>query len=209
MKNKIITADDFGLNPKVNKAIVNLFLSKKIDRVSLLTNMPASKEAASLAKKHQIPTGLHFNLIEGKPLSKDGETLVNKKGYFHPLPIFLVKLAKGSIDKQEIENELKAQIKFFRHHDLNINHFNSHQNIHLFKPVFQVISHYFSRHQIRGYQAIKNRLKKFPLRFGLTLLLSGIIKREKVNSKYEEVIVHPGTNYDRSIFNSFFKSPLP
>lgn len=208
MKNKIITADDFGLNPKVNQAILNLFLNKKVDRASLLTNMPASKEAARLAKKHQIPTGLHFNLIEGKPLSKGGKTLVNKKGFLYPLPIFLIKLAAGLIDEQEIEKELKAQIEFFHRHDLPINHFNSHQNIHIFRPVFEIVSRHFPSNKIRDYRAIKNRFKKFPFRLGLILLLSGIIKREEASSRYEEFIVHPGTDYDRSIFNPSFKSPL-
>ena len=95
MENKItVTADDFGLHHKANKAIVEKYLNSEIDQASLLTNMPGTAEAIKLAKKYKIRVGLHFNIIENRPISKPNKvpSLVDKNGFFNPTPILILKL---------------------------------------------------------------------------------------------------------------------
>ena len=67
----IVTADDFGLDPEVNEAIVNGVAAGFVSNVSLLVNFPSFGEACELARQHGFADrlGLHFNLTEGRPLT--------------------------------------------------------------------------------------------------------------------------------------------
>jgi len=194
----IITADDFGLNPKTNRNITELFLRKKIHRASLLVNFPSSKKALKLAKKYQIPIGLHFNLIEGRPLSPPFEikTLTNSRGLFYPSYIFLPKLISGKIKTSEIEKELLAQLNFLKINGVPATFINSHQNIHLFPPIYQIIKKHTPALPLRSFQSVTNRFQKFPLKLALIKIISKFVPLYPGNDEAKEIFVHPGTNYD-------------
>jgi len=196
----MITADDFGLNSRTNKEIVNLFLKKKIHRASLLTNLPHSKEAAILAKKYNVPTGLHFNLIEGKPssLKSKVKSLTNSKGFFYPTPIFLLRLLFNKIKDKEIKKEFLSQINFLRKHNLEPEFVNSHQNIHLFPPVYKVIKTCEPLLPLRPFQVITKRFLKFPFKLVFIKFISKLVNLYSENNEKGEIIIHPGTDYDFS-----------
>ena len=68
----IINADDYGLNSNVNKAIYLCFKKELISSTTMLANMPAFEEALNMSREINITNniGLHFNLVEGFPLTK-------------------------------------------------------------------------------------------------------------------------------------------
>ncbi|MBA7689469.1 Chitooligosaccharide deacetylase [subsurface metagenome] len=71
-KRIIINADDFGLCDGVNKAVAKAHTEGILTSTTIMVNMPAADEAVKIAKK--LPTlgvGVHLNLFEGRPVSKD------------------------------------------------------------------------------------------------------------------------------------------
>lgn len=193
----ITTADDFGYNHKVNIETIKLLNNSKIDRISLLVNFPGTEEAIKLYKENylerKIPIGLHFNMVEGKN--------------FDPLSIFLLKILFKKITKERIQQELESQIKVFKTFNLNLEHLDSHQNIHLFSPmneVFYKIAKKYKIKHVRSKKSVIRRLKKFPLKFILfhvyyflnKLAYSWNSYPKKMPSEFEEIIIHPGKNVD-------------
>lgn len=195
-----ITADDFGYSHKANTEIIKLAKKGKIDRISLLVNFPKAKEAVRLYKQNRlvgkIPIGLHFNMVEGKKFSF--------------LPIFCLKLLLKQITKKQINQELESQIKTFKNFNFPLTHLNSHQNIHLFRPIdkiFEKVAKKYKIKYIRSKNSVIKRLKKFPLKlifFYFYSFLNKIVYRSseiaiKGSPLFEEIIIHPGTNFDKKL----------
>ena len=167
-KNFFITADDFGISKPVNEAIVNLLLKKKIDYATLIVNLNGFEDAVDKIKKYSLENkiGFHFNLTWGKPVSENLKKIVDKNGYFLNLKkLYFASLFKNI--KDEVEKELKAQIKKFENSGLKLNFMTGHQYIELFPQIGEI---YFKF-------AIKNKIKvRFPLEKSKTNLKKGIRK---------------------------------
>jgi predicted glycoside hydrolase/deacetylase ChbG (UPF0249 family) len=67
-KKLIINADDYGLDEDANQAIIILAKENAITSTSVMANLVTDK-AISILKQLSVSTGLHLNLIEGKPIS--------------------------------------------------------------------------------------------------------------------------------------------
>jgi predicted glycoside hydrolase/deacetylase ChbG (UPF0249 family) len=60
----IITADDWGLKQSVTDAIFACFQESRITTASAMVYMEDSERAATLARVHHLPIGLHLNFSE-------------------------------------------------------------------------------------------------------------------------------------------------
>ncbi|XP_056888984.1 carbohydrate deacetylase isoform X2 [Takifugu flavidus] len=131
----VITGDDFGYCPQRNQGIVECFQARGITTVSLLVNASATKEAADLAKRHNIPIGLHANLSEGIPVCpshQQASTLTNQCGFFHGKMGFRQALERGQLSMNQVEVELRAQIKLFQDLTGHLpHHMDGHQHVHV------------------------------------------------------------------------------
>ncbi len=58
----IINADDFGLSPGVNEAILELGKLGTVTSTTVMTNMPYYKDIVKLLSLKNIGIGLHCNL---------------------------------------------------------------------------------------------------------------------------------------------------
>ncbi|KAM6246651.1 carbohydrate deacetylase isoform 2-T6 [Porphyrio hochstetteri] len=131
----IVTGDDFGYCPRRNQGIVECFLAGAVSNVSLLVNGSAAADAAKLARRHNIPIGLHANLSEGSPVCeglKTNSSLLNQDGFFHGKMGFRKALSKGLLNTSEVKQELKAQVELF--HELTGHlptHMDGHQHVHV------------------------------------------------------------------------------
>jgi len=67
MKTIILCADDYGLNPDISNAIIDLANQGRLSATSCITNSPLWQSTAPLLQtiKDKIQIGLHFNLTEG------------------------------------------------------------------------------------------------------------------------------------------------
>lgn len=136
-KKLIINADDFGYDADATAAILELLELKKITSTTILANMVETEDLEKLKLIDGISSGIHINLISGKPLSnpKKVTSLIDESGEFYPALRLLQKFISGKIRPTEIEIELTNQILRLRDYGIKISHADSHQHIHQF-PFF-------------------------------------------------------------------------
>ncbi|XP_035514792.1 carbohydrate deacetylase [Morone saxatilis] len=144
----VVTGDDFGYCPRRNQGIVDCFQAGGISNVSLLVNASAAKEAADLAKRHKIPIGLHANLSEGIPVCQSlqqASTLINQRGLFHGKIGFRQVLERGQLSMEQVEQELRAQVRLFRELTGHLpHHMDGHQHVHVLPEVREVFAQVLS-----------------------------------------------------------------
>jgi hopanoid biosynthesis associated protein HpnK len=144
LKQLIVNADDFGLTAGVNRGILQAFQDGIVTSASLLVTGHAFDEAVALARQNpKLDVGLHLALVEERAvLGRDAlPTLVDETGRFPRTSAeFIRRAVLRRISWQEVEREIAAQIALFQKTGLGLSHLNSHQHLHMFPPVFQIVS---------------------------------------------------------------------
>lgn len=125
----IVNADDFGLSPKVNDAIIQAHRYGIVTSATLMANMPGFQHAVGLARQHKsLGVGLHVNLSSGKPLSPvhSVPSLVGPKGIFSN--------RRAEWREEDIEREMRRQFERLVSAGIRPSHLDSHHHIHLEVP---------------------------------------------------------------------------
>jgi predicted glycoside hydrolase/deacetylase ChbG (UPF0249 family) len=119
---------------------------------TIMANMPAAAEAIKIAK--QLPSlsiGVHLNLFEGRPISKDRciDCLLNAEGSFafSPPKLSLLSVCRRKI-RNAIRTELAAQIQWVIDNGLKPTHLDSHKHIHSFPTIFPIVCDLARRFEI-------------------------------------------------------------
>lgn len=130
-------ADDFGLSPGVNKAIVDLAERGIINAVSciLVYNDKDLRKDSWLLKNTGVKLGIHFTLTSkmGWPLSKIAQEskLIGGGGQFHSSTLLALLSYCGQLDPNIILSEFKAQLAVFREiFHQNPYFLDSHEHVH-------------------------------------------------------------------------------
>jgi hopanoid biosynthesis associated protein HpnK len=143
LKQLIVNADDFGLTPAVNRGVARAFQNGIVTSTSLLVTGSAFEDAVALARQSpELDVGLHLALVEERSvLGPDVlPTLVDETGRFpHTSAEFIRRAILGGINWLEVEREIAAQIALFQETGLRLSHLDSHQHLHMFPPVFQIV----------------------------------------------------------------------
>jgi predicted glycoside hydrolase/deacetylase ChbG (UPF0249 family) len=134
-KRVIINADDFGLCDGVNKAVAQAHTDGVLTSATIMANMPAAEEAVKIAKKlPNLGVGVHLNLFDGQPVSKDSsiDCLLNADGRFALSQFKLSLLSTG------------------RHNNSGLapTHLDSHKHIHSFPAIFPIVCELARRFRI-------------------------------------------------------------
>lgn len=168
----IINADDFGKSEEVNRAIVEAFDKKYINRTTLMVNMPYADDAVRLAEKNRFVdrVGLHLNLTEGKPLTNGIRTnslFCDKNGYFHAQFHMSVKhrLYMNREAVNQIYDELEAQLKKYGEYGFCLWHIDSHHHVHTDYPVYRALKKLSREYRFTSVRISRN------LYFGGSLLM--------------------------------------
>lgn len=182
MKKVIINADDFGHSEDINKAILYAYNAKTITSASLMTNMDGFENAISeiLPQIPKLDIGFHFNLTEGKSLSKS-DLLCDKKGFFNNG--FISILAK-SINRNflnAIEVEFRTQIEKIPK-DINISHIDSHRHIHAIPSVFKLISKLAKEYNIKYIRTQREKKYFLPSKMINLKFPSNVLKNILLNT---------------------------
>lgn len=154
MKNLIINADDFGLHPFINQAIIQGHRQGCITSTSIMPTGSAFEDAVKLGL--QTPTlgvGVHLTLVAEKPLLdlSKVKTLVAQNGQFLQDHIaFIRKFMLRQIDLNEICLELAVQIERVIDTGLVITHLDSHQHLHVFPGIIDVVLHLAEKYKIKA-----------------------------------------------------------
>lgn len=127
MKSIVLCADDYGQNNAISQAIIELFQKNSLSATSCMVNSYYWQAHAKLLApfKDKVALGLHFNLTEGKPVTKTA-------GFeFIPLPQLIFKAMIRKLDKAAIETELLAQLdRFVAEVGREPDFIDGHQHVH-------------------------------------------------------------------------------
>ncbi|KAG8455913.1 hypothetical protein GDO86_001924 [Hymenochirus boettgeri] len=148
----LVTGDDFGYCQQRDKGIVECFHANTLSNVSLIINGSSAANAVSLAKRYNIPIGLHANLSEGFPVCselKKKSTIINCQGVFHGKMGIRRMLSQGRLNMSEVRKELCAQISLFQQlTGHNPQHMDGHQHIHVLPGICEVFAQVLEENQI-------------------------------------------------------------
>ena len=139
----IVNADDFGLSPSVNAAVIRAHRDGILTTASLMVNEPGFNEAVKLAKENpRLGTGLHLTLLMGHAAlpSEKVPGLVNLRGEFSdsPVAVGMAYFFKRGL-REQLRAEIHAQFEKFHATGLVLDHVNGHLHLHLHPVVFNIL----------------------------------------------------------------------
>ncbi|HLY39437.1 MAG TPA: ChbG/HpnK family deacetylase [Candidatus Binatia bacterium] len=131
----IVSADDFGLGPAVDRGIAAAVETGAVTSVGVMASLVNG--AALRALPSGISLGVHLNLTTGAPLSPSATvpSLVDAKGEFLPLATLARRALTGRVRTRDVERELGAQLARMRALGATIDHVDSHEHVHLLPGV--------------------------------------------------------------------------
>jgi len=167
----ILNADDYGLTEKVSRAILKAHRGGIVTSTSVLTLAPGfDRSVGWLRDAPRLGTGAHLAAVgEDPPLLSSTEipTLVDKKGRLRlSWKQFLPRAAAGRIDADDLRREFAAQIERIQAAGLTIDHFDTHQNLHLWPMVGRVVMDLGDLHDIKTIRVTRSNA---PSPVGLTV----------------------------------------
>lgn len=153
-----MNADDFGLTPGVNRAVMELHRAGVLTSATLMAKAAATEEAVALAlAAPSLGVGCHVVLVDGEPVlpARQLPTLVDgKTGRFHrTLGTFLQRLLAGRIRAAEIQAEATAQVALLQARGLRITHLDTHKHTHMFPLVLRPV---LRSAALGGIRAVRN-----------------------------------------------------
>jgi chitin disaccharide deacetylase len=150
----IVNADDFGLDPGINRGIVEAHCRGIVTSVSLMPTGDAFEQAIALAHKHkELSLGVHLTLVEGRPVlpAEKIPSLLTADGGFVKTPWgFLKRWSTGQIRLGEVKKELEAQVAKVADQGIRIDKLDSHMHLHLLPGIFQTVVEVGRKHRIKG-----------------------------------------------------------
>jgi hopanoid biosynthesis associated protein HpnK len=140
----IVNADDFGLTPGINRAIVELHKAGVLTSTTLMANAGATADAIELALANpSLGVGCHIVLVDGKPVLPPSQvpSLVDPDTQRFPpaLTTLLKRLFAGHVRAEELEAEASAQIARLQDCGLRLTHFDTHKHTHMFPAILRPV----------------------------------------------------------------------
>lgn len=131
MRRLVVTADDFGLSPGVNRGILRGHLQGVVTAASLMANLPHARAAVRLARcTPTLDVGIHLNLTGGFPVS-DAGLLTRPDGRFRPVHEIALRTAFSDLARRQAIDELRAQIERALDWGLTPSHLDGHHHVHV------------------------------------------------------------------------------
>jgi hopanoid biosynthesis associated protein HpnK len=179
----IVNADDFGLTPGVNRAIVEAHQRGIVTSATLMANSRAFDDAVRLALRNPtLAIGCHVVLIDGSPLLPADEipTLVADHDRFRDsFSSFASAALRGRIDADDIERETTAQIRKIQNAGVAVSHIDTHKHTHMFPKVLRPLLRAAAACGVRG---VRNP-------FGPVKLVgfAQLMRRPKLWTRYSQI----------------------
>jgi predicted glycoside hydrolase/deacetylase ChbG (UPF0249 family) len=133
----IINADDLGITPGVNGAIVEAHQHGVVTSASLMANGKYFGEAAQLVRSvPKLSVGCHVVLVDGSPLSPADRVpsllTATNDGRF---PASFGAITRRTLlrypSPEELETEIVAQIQKLQAAGIRVSHLDSHKHVHM------------------------------------------------------------------------------
>lgn len=179
MAHLIVSADDLGADPDIDRGIIETFKRGILTSASLLVTTSARWEAAAAAAKAAgLPFGLHLSLTHGIPVAPANTVpdLVDEKGQFALSATEIVAMSHQPAKKtahiyDQIRLELDAQVNLLQSRGLTATHLDSHQHVHMNPSVFCIVEDLALKYGMRAMRIVREPMFGFQLRHQVLLNL--------------------------------------
>ncbi|HEY2772968.1 MAG TPA: ChbG/HpnK family deacetylase [Candidatus Binatia bacterium] len=184
----ILTADDFGLWPEVNDAVIAGYDSGIVSSASMRVSATASNSAAVAARlRPGLSVGLQLVLCDGQSTlpRRHIRDLVDASGRFVERPLEAVwhYRRRGGL-REQLKAEIRAQVEKFLSTGLYLSFVSSHHNLHLQPSVLSVIRELAEDYPIHAMRRSVSRLVEYETRSGyagfesrIEIMLLGMMTR--------------------------------
>ena len=140
----VVNADDYGLTEGVSRAILDAATDGVVTSTSVIALGPGFAASAPwLAATAGVGAGAHLAAVgEDPPLLSAAEipTLVDRRGrLWLSWRQFLPRAAAGRINPDDLRREFTAQMEAITGAGLKVDHLDTHQNLHLWPSVRDVV----------------------------------------------------------------------
>jgi len=139
----IVNADDFGLSPAVNTAVIRAHREGILTTASLMVNESGFAEAVQLARGNpKLGVGLHLVLVAGHAALPPEKIpgLVNARGEFSHSPVGVgLNYFFNRRLREPLRAEIHAQFEKFHATGLPLDHVNGHLHLHLHPAIFKIL----------------------------------------------------------------------
>ncbi|SHK84790.1 hopanoid biosynthesis associated protein HpnK [Selenomonas ruminantium] len=143
MKKLILNADDFGRHEMINKSVQQAVQNGALRSASIMPGAPAFADAVVMAKAlPKLGVGVHLTLVDGVPVlpAEQVPTLIDREGHFWPdHGAFIRQYLKGRISRQDVAQELAAQLDKVLAAGIRPTHVDSHQHLHMLPGIFPLV----------------------------------------------------------------------
>lgn len=179
----IVNADDFGVSPGVNKAVIKAFKYGTLNSASLMVNAGYAGDAIKLSLDNpKLSIGLHINLTNESALSDPGDIplLVNKKGQLKNgyVKLLLLSFFKPLAFKRQVRIEIRRQIGKMLGHGIKPSHLDSHRHVHTIPSIFSICKELDLEFNINRIRIINESFGKtfFTIKNPICFIDGGVIK---------------------------------
>jgi chitin disaccharide deacetylase len=168
LRRLIVNADDFGLTPGVNRAIVEAHRNGIVTSSTLMATGGAFDDAAKDARSlPNLSTGCHVLLVDAKPVLQPEAVAdlidpASGNQFRDTLGPFARRAAGGKISGDHIEAETTAQIRKLQAAGISVSHIDSHKHTHILPQVLRPL---LRAANACGVKAVRNPFG--PLRISL------------------------------------------
>jgi len=157
----IVNADDFGLTAGVNRAILETHTAGVVSSTTLMANGPAFEDAVTAARSApNLSVGCHVVLVDGTPVAQPAalDTLVAVRSaepekFYSRLSAFAARAMLGGFDRDQLVEEVTAQIRKIQATGLKVTHLDTHKHAHVFPEILGAL---LRAARICGVRAIRN-----------------------------------------------------
>ena len=172
MRRLIFNADDFGLTAGVNRGILESHSTGVVSSTTLMANGAAFDDAVKAARSApKLSVGCHVVLVDGTPVLPPEalDTLVAIRSaepgkFYSSLSAFAARAMLGGFDRDQLVEEVTAQIRKIQATGLEVTHLDTHKHAHIFP---EILSALLRAARICGVRAIRNPIvptKALPAR---------------------------------------------
>lgn len=157
----IVNADDFALTGGVSRAILRAHDDGIVTSTSVLALGPAFDATVGSLRSSGLGVGAHLAAVGEDPplLSRDEiPTLVDRHGKLRmSWRQLLPAMAAGRIDTDDLRKELTAQMQRLVDAGLEIDHVDTHQNLHLWPSFRDVVLDVGEQFGVRAIRVTRSR----------------------------------------------------
>jgi len=130
----LFIADDFGMNPEVNRAIVHAHSHGALHGASLMMGQPATEDAIQLAQDNpDLQVGWHLHLCDSQPITRNAWPW----GKSHSRAGWAIGLSSNA--RRLMRDEVRIQWELFQATSLPCAFVNSHHHLHAHPFVYNAV----------------------------------------------------------------------